>query len=242
MALVWGLLAVPIVTLYWRRMRLRREPVATSYLWREVLAEERARTAWRRWRHPVSLATQLTLLALLVAALAEPLAVGPQRIVLVLRNPPPASSSGAAPCRWDADETVSQVIASLRPCDKVAVISAGEPAMAYCTLTNERATLSQALASVPTDERTVCIEDALSLARRMLATEPGGRVLAIGMGFGGQPTSCEALLLDPNNERPEQAVAATLGSPPPEIWPFLAVLCAMLLVAEWCLYQRRWLT
>ena len=87
-ALLWGLLAVPIVILYRRDVRLRREPVATDMIWEQVFAEEPSRSRWQRWRHAASLAVQLTVLALIVIALADPQFPGfrwlawPPRVVL----------------------------------------------------------------------------------------------------------------------------------------------------------------
>jgi hypothetical protein len=46
--------------------------VATGFLWEQVLADGPSRSRWLRWRETVSLATELLVLALLVAAMAEP--------------------------------------------------------------------------------------------------------------------------------------------------------------------------
>jgi hypothetical protein len=72
-AALWALvLAIPVVVLYVRRPRLQQLPTATTALWRKALAAEPARTIWQPWRGPVSLAVQLTMLALVVLALADP--------------------------------------------------------------------------------------------------------------------------------------------------------------------------
>lgn len=72
-AALWALLlAVPIVILYLRRSRWRPLPTATPWLWQEALAVEPFRAFWQPWRGPVSLAVQLTILVLLVLALADP--------------------------------------------------------------------------------------------------------------------------------------------------------------------------
>jgi hypothetical protein len=72
-AALWaGLLTIPIVIVYLREPRWRRLPIGTAWLWRQALAVEPFRAAWQRWRGPVSLAVQLTTLALLVLALADP--------------------------------------------------------------------------------------------------------------------------------------------------------------------------
>jgi hypothetical protein len=75
-AFCWGLLAIPIVLLYLRKPKPHRESVATGSIWEQVLAEQRARTAWRRWRHGASLAVQLLILALFVLALAGDCPIG----------------------------------------------------------------------------------------------------------------------------------------------------------------------
>ncbi len=83
-ALLWGLLAIPIVMLYLRRTRVQREPTATAMIWDRVLAEEPMRTWWQRWREPVSLAVQLCILALLVIALADPQVPALRPVAMIL--------------------------------------------------------------------------------------------------------------------------------------------------------------
>ncbi len=72
LALVCGLLALPLAAIYLRKLRWRRRPVATSMFWDRVFAEDGLRLRWLRRRNAVSLLVQLAILALLVLALAEP--------------------------------------------------------------------------------------------------------------------------------------------------------------------------
>jgi len=78
-ALWWALLAVPIVLLYLTRTRPRRHPVATGFLWTQAIQTQDGRSRWRPWRGPVSLALQLTVLAILVLAMAGPRVPEPPR-------------------------------------------------------------------------------------------------------------------------------------------------------------------
>ena len=71
-ALLWALLAVPIVVFYILKLRLRRVPVSTVIFWRQIFEEKKPRSLWQRLRHLISLLVQLALLLLLVGALAEP--------------------------------------------------------------------------------------------------------------------------------------------------------------------------
>src|SRR5258705_13491009 len=91
-ALLWALLAVPVVIFYVLKIRLKKVPVSTVIFWRQIFDEKKPRSLWQRLRHLVSLLVQLVLLGLLVAALAEPFfsweALTSRRGVLLLHNSP----------------------------------------------------------------------------------------------------------------------------------------------------------
>lgn len=71
-ALFCGLLALPVIAVYLRKPRWRRQATATGMFWDQVFAEGSLRLRWLRWRNAASLLVQLALLAMLVLALAEP--------------------------------------------------------------------------------------------------------------------------------------------------------------------------
>jgi hypothetical protein len=219
-AFCWGLLAIPIVILYLRRLRLPQEQIATGMIWQQVLAEQRARSAWRRWRRGVSLAVQLAMLALLVFALAEPQIPPPKTIVLIIDNAPRMNAADVQPTRLAAAKEVAErLIASLRPCDAMAVISAGGPAMPRCTLTAEQSTLREAVDSIAGSTSPMQMAEATALAQRVLGGNTAGQIVIAG-------DDAESLVADSSGLTPG---------------PFLAGLAGVLLVAQWCLYQRRWL-
>ena len=68
----FALLAIPIAGLYLRRLAAGRVTVPTGFLWAEVLAAHPRQAAWRRRRTMASAAVQITILMLLVLALAQP--------------------------------------------------------------------------------------------------------------------------------------------------------------------------
>lgn len=219
--LYWGLLAIPLVILaYAQRAGMRREPVANDRIWVEVLAKDRVRSMWLRWRREVSLVVQLAILASIVLALADPLCQPPQQIVAVLDN----SSDKAAPAKLTAaKQKVGQWIAGLRDCDSMAIVSAGSPAMVRCTMTGERRTLDAALEAVQPVQGSACPDFAIDLARRLLGDASAGRIILVNGDDRGGVTG-----------------EADFQTPGPPIWPWLAGLAAVLVVFEWCLYQRRW--
>lgn len=183
LALLWGLLAVPIGMLYLRRVRLRREPVATNMIWQRVFAAEQARSAWQRWRHPVSLAVQLAVLLLLVLALADPQIPGPRRLVLIVDNSGSMNAADVKPTRLaKAKQAARGLIAGLRPGDRAAVLSAADAPGVRCTLTNDRTALLQAIESIPAARGTAHVTVAAALARRMLGDLRRGEITVLSDG------------------------------------------------------------
>ncbi len=194
--LLWGLTAVLVVVLYLRRVRLRREGVATGMFWERAFAEERLRTAWRKWRRGVSATVQLIALGLIVAALADPQIPGPRRIVLIVDNSAGMRAADVQPTRLaEAKQAAQRLIAGLRPCDRMAILSAGPAVSVRASLTNERRRLNNVLdeVDVSTGRGSSGVPAAAELARRMLARAPGGKIQVVTDGcFRGARELAEA--------------------------------------------------
>jgi von Willebrand factor type A domain/Aerotolerance regulator N-terminal len=178
-ALLWLLLAIPVVIFYILKIRLRRVPVSTVLFWRQIFDEKRPRSLWERLRHLLSLLVQLALLALLVAALAEPFfsweALHSHRVILVVDNSASMSATDVAPSRLaKAKEEASRVVDGLRFRDEMAIVAAGTQPRVVCGLTGHRKTLRGALDGVgPTDGPTR-LADAVAVARRLATEKDGG--------------------------------------------------------------------
>jgi hypothetical protein len=74
-----GAIAVALVALHLLTRRFRRVPVATSMFWRAALAEDRARSLWQRFRHPVTLLLLLLIAMLILVAIGRPEPTGSTR-------------------------------------------------------------------------------------------------------------------------------------------------------------------
>ena len=102
-ALLWLLLAVPLVVFYVLKFRLRRVPVSTVLFWRQIFDEKKPQSIWQRLRHLLSLLVQLLLLSLLVFSLAEPFATSDstnaRRLVLVIDNSASMNATDVEPTR-----------------------------------------------------------------------------------------------------------------------------------------------
>jgi len=217
-ALVWAMLAVPLVLLYLRQMPSRRRRVATGFLWRQVLGDPPASGPWWKWRRGVSAAVHLVVLALVVLAMAEPLWQPPRRIALVIDNSAAAgeSSEEAAPLE-KVRLLALEHVRSLGEHDQMAVLTAGGRAHFACGLTASRETLEEAVRRAERVEAVPRLDEAVALGRLVLA-DAGGEVVVLGGGSAPRP--------------------ARLPGPPLWIWP--AAIALLIAVGEWCLCQRRW--
>ncbi len=178
-ALLWALLAIPVVIFYILKIRLKRVPVSTVIFWRQIFDEKRPRSLWQRLRHLISLLVQIALLCLLVAALAEPFfsweALNSRRVILILDNSASMNATDIPPSRLaKAKEEAHRVIRGLRYRDEMAVVAAGTQPRVVCGLTGHHKTLRDALDGIaPTDGPTQ-LNDAVALARRLAAESDGG--------------------------------------------------------------------
>jgi hypothetical protein len=173
LALLWGLLAVPIVALYLLRARVRRELVGTGMFWDQVFSEQQEEESrWQRWRLPVSLAVQLVVLAMCVVALAEPQIPRPRRTVLGIDNSAGMNATDVQPSRLAAaKEKASEMIAALRDCDEMAILTAGGTPAVCCTPSRNPVVLHEALEAIAASREPCCMAATLQLAGEM--TESG---------------------------------------------------------------------
>ncbi len=132
MAAWLGLLALPVIGFYLLKTRQRRKPVPTLLFW-NVLAPRVERTPfWRKLRRWVSLAIQLLILALIIAALARPAfdweRREPRHLVAVLDPSASMTAREGRAAHWETSrEALLRSIARLRPEDEMTLLSAANP-------------------------------------------------------------------------------------------------------------------
>src|SRR5438874_3506719 len=156
-ALLWLLLAIPVVVFYVLKIRLKRVPVSTVIFWRQIFDEKKPRSLWQRLRHLISLLVQLAILALMVFALTEPFrtseATTARRVILVVDNSASMSANDVEPSRLErAKDEARQVVKGLRSRDEMAVVVAGTQPRVACGLTGHQRTLRESLDGIgPSD-------------------------------------------------------------------------------------------
>src|SRR3954452_10188964 len=187
LALVWALLAVPIVVFYILKIRLRRVPVSTTIFWQQIYDEKRPRSLWQILRHLISLLIQILWLLLLVFALTEPFftweILQARRLILVVDNSASMKATDVSPTRLDvAKQLGRQFVSGLRFRDEMAIIAAGVQPQVVCGLTGHERTLQTALASIEPTDGPTRVTAAIDLGKRLLADAKHGRVIVLSDG------------------------------------------------------------
>lgn len=190
-ALFWTALAVPIIIFYILKIRLRRVPVSTVMFWEQIFEEKQPRSIWERLKHLLSLLLQIAMLLLLAFALAEPFfrweVLEARRLVLVVDNSASMNATDVSPSRFaQAKDRAAQVIDGLRSRDEMAIVVAGSQPKVACGLTIHQRTLRAALEQIPSSDGPTRVEEAVRLARRLLAGQKNSQVLVATDGCLGE--------------------------------------------------------
>ncbi len=180
----WLAAGIPIIAVYSLKVRLRQVPTSTFLFWNSVFDEKPPRAWWQRLRHWLSLALQLLMLVLVVAAISDPLWSWQKRqartMAIVVDNSASMAVTELGGSRlYLARQKVSSIIRSMRDGDRMAIIAAATPPRVVVGLTGHTATL---LRSLETISQTDCPEDhstAIQLARRSLPSIADGQVILI---------------------------------------------------------------
>ncbi len=152
LALLAGLLAVPIVLLYMLRLRRRELVVSSTFLWERLMRDSEANTPWQRLRRSLLLLLQLLILAALTLALARPFvavpAVGSGRIVALLdasASMNAADVNGRTRFAAAQDEALA-IVDTLSAGDTMTVIRVADAPEVIAPATSDRAALRAAIA------------------------------------------------------------------------------------------------
>ncbi len=175
-AALWlGALAAPVIALYLLKSRQRRKPVSTLLFWEQIKPRVENSPLWRKLRRWISLAIQLLILGLVVAALAHPAFDWEQQtarhLVAVIDPSASMQADHPPPSRWENARTaLLQAIARLRPNDEMAILTAEDPPRILSGWSSSQRLLRDALkpaAPLPTGTNP---KAALLLAKELVAT------------------------------------------------------------------------
>lgn len=169
LALLFALLAVPIILLYLLRLQRREQPVSSTLLWRQVIMDREANTLWQKLRRNLLLLLQLATLAFLVFALIRPYVnVTSQlsgKIIVLLDTSASMLATDVAPSRFEAARAeVRKLIDQLGNNDQMTLIAVDGTPRILSTTTNDASQLRASLEGAAPTLTTANWSSAISLA------------------------------------------------------------------------------
>ena len=181
---LWFLLAIPLVILYFLKLRRPQLQVSSLVLWRSVLNDSRVNSPFQRFRRNLLLWLQLALLACLVLAAMHPFWKGSADQAQYLPVLVDTSASMAAldrpggQSRLDlAKQEVGQLIDRLMPGQRLALIGVSNTARSFCDFTDNPRILRAALEKMEIQQTASRLEDGLRMAQAMALSNPVETVL-----------------------------------------------------------------
>ncbi|MGQ9814559.1 MAG: VWA domain-containing protein [Candidatus Roseilinea sp.] len=202
-ALLFALIAIPILLLYLLRLRRREQTVSSTLLWRQVLLDREANTLWQRLRRNLLLLLQLITLAFLVFALTRPYVDVPGGIsgrhIVLLDASASMQATDVLPSRFEAARArVRDMIEQLGPGDALSIILVDRAPRALIAATDNKAELLNALDAAQPSLHAANWSAAIALAQATAGSEsPFITVISDGAGpADGSPASPLSLLGD----------------------------------------------
>ncbi|NOZ28849.1 MAG: VWA domain-containing protein [Chloroflexi bacterium] len=186
-ALFLSLLAVPILALYF--LKLRREPyvVSSTYLWRRLVRDMAANAPWQRLRPNLLLLLQLLILAALVLALARPFtwseAAAGDHVILILDTSASMQATDVPPNRLvEAVRRARRLVQGLPAETRVTVITAGGDTRVWVSGSTDHARVLEALDGVRAGVGSSDLSAALGLAAAIAARERDPETIILSDG------------------------------------------------------------
>jgi hypothetical protein len=182
-------LAVPLVLVYFLKLRRPRLELPSLVLWRQVMNDRRVNAPFQRFRRDLLLWLQLLALALLVAAAMQPFIHGAAQrtdrlpVLIDVSASMGARAAAGGPTRLDeAKRKIQALIDDLGPDQQLCLIAMGRDARRLTGFSDDRRELSQALAALTVDEVAAAPAAALQLAQAMGRGTPFERALLVSDG------------------------------------------------------------
>lgn len=190
LGLLLGLLALPLLGLYFLKIRRRRVTVPSLMLWEELAKNERLARPFDRFRRNILLWLQLLLLLLVVLAFARPaLFVSTQTgrsVVLVVDTSASMAATDERPTRLGRALTMAgNEIDGLGPTDEATIVVAGPRAEVAAPFSTDLAALRSALADIEVSEARGHLREGVQLALSLARSRAGAEIHVFSDGGHG---------------------------------------------------------
>jgi hypothetical protein len=182
-------LALPLILVYFLKLRRERFELPSLVLWRQVMNDQRVNAPFQRFRRNLLLALQLLILAFLVCAAMQPyLHSGSERrdrlpVLIDVSASMGGRLEAGGPTRLEvAKRTVGDLIDNLAFDQELCLIAMGHDARRLTGFSDDRGELRQALAGLVVEDVAANPAPALQLAQAMGRSTPFPRALLISDG------------------------------------------------------------
>ena len=187
LSLLFGLLAVPVVALYFLRLRRVDRRVSSTMLWREMLRELEVNVPWQRLRASVLLLLQLLAVALLAFALARPYFSRSSGVrsdlILFLDASASMSATDVGGSRFrKAQEEAVRLVEGLAPGDAATVILVEEVPKVLITESKDLAAVSAAITGAHPGMGSANLGAAMSLAASLVPENRPAQAVVLSDG------------------------------------------------------------
>ncbi|MBI4607796.1 MAG: VWA domain-containing protein [Candidatus Rokubacteria bacterium] len=174
-------LSVPLVLLYFLKVRRRELRVSSLLLWEVVLRDREASAFFQRLQRDPLLILQLLALAALTVALARPavtvLGSGEQRVVVVLDTSASMQATDVQPSRFAAAQREAlAMVGRLGQAAEVMVLEAGIQPRVVVPFTRERDRVRAAITGLSPRDLPNRLGEAIRTARALTAQDPRSEI------------------------------------------------------------------
>lgn len=182
-------LAIPLLALYFLKIRRQKVQVPSTLLWQEFIKSEQLATPFQRFRRNLLLLLQLLILLLLVLALARPFlsghSSGKRSVVIVVDSSASMKARDVSPHRFDeAISSARDIVDGLEGADEAMIIGAGAQTRVTSSFTRDKDQLRQALSEMTCTDAEGTLRDALTLSLSLTEDRPDRQVIVISDGGG----------------------------------------------------------
>jgi len=180
-ALLMGTLAVPLLLLYFLKVRRRQMRVSSLLLWAPALRDREASTFFQRLQRDPLLILQILALLALTAALARPAAnvmgQGAKRVAIVMDSSASMKATDVSPSRFvQAQRAALGLLGSLGEGAEVMVIESGVQPKVLVPFPREHDRVSSAIRSMEAHDLPNRLQEGLRTARALVGPDPRAEI------------------------------------------------------------------
>lgn len=178
---------MPLIAMYFLKIRRRRVPVPSLLLWERFIKSEELSAPFQRFRRHILLLLQLLILLLLVVAFARPYLNGQftsgRSVVLVMDTSASMAATDEQPNRLTAAQIrATAAVDNLSPGDEVLLIEAGPQTRVVTSFSRDVSVVRSAIASLKARTAEGALRDGVQLALSLVGSRPDVEVLIFSDG------------------------------------------------------------